>query len=170
MASEASGYSYAYTSMRIYIIHTCKCVYICIYIYMYIYHTFKCISRFTYIYTCNVYIYTYIYTYMCMYTYTHINSPGQRPNGVLDPQQQIISATSYQYTVIFSGIRSIQRRPLFWVLDCEVGVGDRRPLPKLLLPARRVHSASLLACSHIYIYIFIHMYVCIYIEREKGIY
>ena len=37
----------------------------------------------------------------------YIYSPGQRPNGVLDPEQLILSATSYQYTVIFFSIRSI---------------------------------------------------------------
>ena len=34
------------------------------------------------------------------------NSPGQGPNGVLDPEQQILSETSYRYPVVFCSILS----------------------------------------------------------------
>ena len=54
-----------------------------------------------------LYTYTYVYIYICTYIHdTYIHSPGQPPNGVLDPEQRSLSATSYQYTVIFFSIRS----------------------------------------------------------------
>ena len=71
----------------------------------------------------NIYIYiereTFRYRYryylhkdmlVLIYIYIYVYSPGQQPNGVLDPEQQIMSATSYQYAVIFSGIPSILSR------------------------------------------------------------
>ena len=39
--------------------------------------------------------------------FTITNSPGQRPNGPLDPQQRTISATSCQHIVVYCSIRSV---------------------------------------------------------------
>ena len=47
---------------------------------------------------------------MNMHVYAWTYSPGQQANVVPDPKQQLISATSYQYTVIFSNIHSILLR------------------------------------------------------------
>ena len=54
---------------------------------------------------------------MYIYIYIYIYSPGQRPNGLLDPEQQLLSSTSYQFTVTFSSI-------------CSILLGDKKRRPR----------------------------------------
>ena len=69
--------------------------------------------RATHLHICIYNIYRciiYIYVYMCIYTYTctyHFNcSAGPTAQRRATPQQRVISATVYLYTVIFSTIHS----------------------------------------------------------------